>query len=430
MKKALKLFLVFAVVATAFSSTALADVSIGAWGRAFFVPMASPAGADEEMVPRNTTSWGWAPQRLGMTIKGDSDNVGFHADVNVDDGKNFGAHDQQFIWVKPMDGLRFAAGTTVWYDGLRGNSAYGSWDWVRPSFITGEDNVFARGVAGQNANDAGPYVSTGNSGAIVNYDKNGIHVFAAWDVKSKNSLGSDETTEEVTVGYVNGDEDQPVTNDVTSETFEDYTTAMMFTRGQYGAGYDLPGIGQIRAQYIGRSYVDGDETKDWALINAAVKLDGLVPNLTVDIGTYIPTDDEQDKMAFAAYVRYVMGTMTISASSDIKMDQLDAELEETMAMKFGVGLGMDLGNGIGIDSDFRFANSAGAGAFADADGKAASAWSALFAVKKGFSNGLIGGGIQLSNADFNIYSEDGNGLAKKETDAMAWMIPVRVEYWF
>ncbi|MBN2433719.1 MAG: hypothetical protein JXK07_00470 [Spirochaetes bacterium] len=381
-----------------------------------FVPMASPAGEDEEMVPGSTTSWGWAPQRLGMTIAGNSDNVGFQADVNVDDGKNFGAHDQQFIWVKPMDGLRIAAGTTIFYDALRGNSAYGSWDWVRPVFITGEDNVFSRGVAGQNSN--GAPVSTGNSGALISYDLGGVHVFAAMDVNAYNSLTVTE--------------DNPETADVDETVIveEQYTTAMMISRGQYGAGYDIAGVGQVRAQYIGKSYQDGDETKDWALINAAVKLDQLVPNLYVDLGTYFPTDDEQDKMSFAAYVRYVMGTMTINFSTDIKMDQMDAEGEEGMGMKFGVGFGMDLGGGLALDSDFRFANSAGAGAFADADGKAASAWSALLGLKKGFSNGLIGGGVQLSNADFSLYRQAGNGLNKKETDAMAWMIPVRVEYWF
>ncbi|MDA3899315.1 MAG: hypothetical protein PF637_02215 [Spirochaetes bacterium] len=390
-----------------------------------FVPMASPAGADEEVVPTNTTSWGWGIQRIGMTIAGNSDNVGFQADVNVDDGANFGAHDQQFVWVKPVDGFRVAVGTTIFYDALRGNSAYGSWDWVRPTIITGEDNVFTRGVAGKNSN--GAPVSTGNAGAMLSYDMSGVHVFAAWDTK--------KTTDAEVVAAIAAVEDDPATADV-DETVEaadavneQYTTAMMFTRGQYGAGYDIAGVGQIRAQYIGRSYVDGEDTKDWSLINAAVKLDQLVPNLYIDLGTYIPTDDEQDKMSFAAYIRYNMGTMTINVSSDVKMDQVDAEGEEGMAIKAGLGFGMDLGSGLALDTDFRFANAAGSG-LADKDGKAATAWSALLGVKKGFSNGLIGTGIQFANCDFSVYRETANGLDKKEADAMAWMIPVRVEYWF
>lgn len=83
MKKALKMLLVSALVATLFSSVAMAEVNIGAWGRGMFVPASGPVGEDGDMVPFDSTSWG-GPTRIGMTLSGTSDNVGFRADVRAD----------------------------------------------------------------------------------------------------------------------------------------------------------------------------------------------------------------------------------------------------------------------------------------------------------------------------------------------------------
>ncbi len=434
MKKALKMLLV-ALMFAAVSSVALAQdagVSIGAWGRGLFIPMSSPVGADEEVAPTNAASWG-GQSRIGFTVRGQSENVGFHVDVNADGGDGLGTHDQQFIWVSPMDGLKLSVGPTIFYDTLRGNSAYGSWNWARPSFIAGEgeDSTFARGLAGENNGwiqwfeSPGDPVVQHNGGALLSYDMNNIHVFAAWDtVATDPGTGAEgvvTVTPELAADEEAGTEAVPAVTD-------DYTTATMFAAGQYGAGYDIAGIGQVRAQYIGRVKPndDGEEIETWAIINAAVKIDQMVQNLYTDFGFFMPTDDEMDNMEFALYARYTMAPMTFHLSTEIEMDAVDAEGEEGMGIDAGVGLGYDLGDGLGIDSDFRFANEGASGNLVNADGEAVSAWSALLGLEKGFSNGKIGAGFQVTNASFATKGKSTAG----DPDTMAWAVPVKLEYWF
>jgi hypothetical protein len=421
----------------------MAEVNIGAWGRGMFVPASGPVGEDGDMVPFDSTSWG-GPTRIGMTLSGTSDNVGFRADVRADGGAGnpFENNDNQYIWVSPLAGLKIYAGPAIFEDSLRGNSAYGSWNWLRPAGITGEDNVFDRANAGTAGNDSsGP---TAVAGAIVAYHANGIHLNLAWDIDEDGNIVTQAVEASNGEDGVAGTADDVEAADAVTET---QTTALMFQRGQYQVGYDIGGIGTIRAQYIGMYYAaseDDDAATNWGLINAAMKVDKLMPALYADLGVWIPTDSNQAKkeergagdaggrtnqgMGVSAYVKYAMAPMTIHLSGDVDMGIEDPEEEEGMGMAAGVGFQMDLGGGLGIDSDVRYSNAAANGlSTKDKDGnvdKGVDNISFLLGVTQGYSNGLIGVGFQ--GATGTLAGKPG----AENTDDFEWAVPVRLEYWF
>ena len=405
MKKALKLFLVFAVVATAFSSTALADVSIGAWGRALWSPVGG-GGVDGEgdtaMIPQYGTSWG-DQARVGFTVKGDSDNVGFQADLRADTGvgNSLDNNDQQFIWVKPVEQVKFFVGPSIFYDKYRGNAVFGMWDWMRTGNTVGEDEVFRR-------------VSI-NEGAVIEITP--IPVMSIF-------AGLGDTNPEW-AGPAWG------TNSTKGEAGGRLTTGELVAYGQYGAGFDF-GMGVARIQYTGLTgsdmtvATDGTEVAledvtddDDSEINIAVKLDRLVLNLYVDLGAFIYGDTDLNKNKFVLYAKYNMGTIALHALAKITLDVMDFEGEEGMAMNFGLGADMDAA-GLTFSGDFRYSDERDAG---QKDG----AMSFLLGVKKGFSNGLIGVAFQGTTSNFQTApapKEEG------EDDAMVWALPIKAEYWF
>src|SRR5262245_21199206 len=121
-----------------------ASVKIGAWGRALFVPVATggvDGAGDADTQSALGGSWGGLP-RVGFTVAGTSEFIGFQADINVDLAAP-SAGDQQKIWVKPMPNLLLQFGQ-AYDDTLRGNTAFGSFDWIRLGPINDEDNVFKR----------------------------------------------------------------------------------------------------------------------------------------------------------------------------------------------------------------------------------------------------------------------------------------------
>jgi len=445
MKKALKMLFVSALVATTFSSVAFAEITIGAWGRGLFVPATGPVGKDGDVVPLDTASWWNGDSRIGFTLKGESDNVGVVADLYMD-GKNPVGGDNAYIWVSPMEGLKIYGGPAIFEDSLRGNSAYGSWNWWRPSGITGEDNIFDRANAGKSGNDSqGP---TAESGMVIAYHSNGIHVNIALDM--------DQSANEITaaVDASNGADGVAGTADdvaAVAAQSETTTTALMFQRGQYQVGYDIAGIGTVRAQYIGMYYKasgDTDKATNYGLINAAVKVDKLMPALYADLGFWMATDADQTDSAkgskmsddngsggntgqgtgISLYVKYAMAPMTFHVSSDIDMGVKDAAGEDITSIKAGLGFDMDLGNGLGLVTDVRYGSNDCTVNKKDGSGvkETAAAISFLAGVEQGYSNGKIGVGFQGTTGTFA-----GKPAAELGSeDSFEWAVPVKLEYWF
>ena len=98
-----------------------------------------------------------------------------------------------------------------------------------------------------------------------------------------------------------------------------------------------------------------------------------------------------------------MDAITIHAQTQVK-------LFDTADTQFTVGAGVDydLGDGIGIQGDAHYFNDA-----FNKRGDAEAAFSFFAGVKKGFSNGLVGVGLEVVSAGDT-----------------SWALPVRMEYWF
>jgi hypothetical protein len=186
-----------------------AEVKVGAWGRGFFVPFYSDGANDAQTF--NAVSWGANAARIGATISGSSDNVGFQIDLNGDNG-GINAGDQQKIWVKPLNMLTVTVGR-AYDDVLRGNGAFGDFGWLRITG-TGEDLTFAR----MSTYD-GPYVRSWGEGygSIIALDPvKAVHAY---------------------VGFKNIS---------TAMKFEDAMKNL-----QIGAGTTIGTVAHLRAQYIG-----------------------------------------------------------------------------------------------------------------------------------------------------------------------------------
>jgi len=341
MKKALAILMIFALVA----SVAVAEISISGWGRAV-VDLTKNSGADKEDNSSNVgVSWSSDLPRVGFTVAGNSDNVGFQVDVT---GENMGLGDQAKIWVKPVDMLTVSAGR-VYDDTLRGNAAFGSFNWDRAYGGGGyesEDIIFTR-VRTDRADGA---------------DGQGI-VFAVSPMEAFYAVFS--------------------INDMMGKT-EDIADSM-----QIAAGYTIDGIGQIRAQYFTvpevapDSEIEGDGTFEVAFKVTAVE------NLFLDVGFGMATNTDYSEFTkIALYANYTMDAIVLHLAGVYRMDA------DENAMYVGGGVDYSMDGGIGISADVRYYNAYMASEDPDGDAKIT-----FFAgVTKGFSNGKIGAGVEVANA--------------------------------
>jgi len=399
MKKALLIMAALVLIAGIAFADDAAGVKIGAWGRGIFVPV---MGGDD-LLSATHASWGWNP-RVGMTITGTSPNVGFQVDFNGDGG-GVGAGDQQKIWVKPISMLTVQIGN-IYDDTLRGNAGdYGMWNWLRSTTMTGEDVVFERvGIANLSGQDKANFEV-----ALAPVD--GAYIFAA----AKGILGKSEATK--------------------------YLASL----GQYGAGYTIPNIGVVRAQYIGE--VDKNSLVDpFGIFNVAFKVTA-VPNLTLDVGGKVPTDAKAAGVTAiaACAAKYSMDALTLNAMGSFIIfesdtaDMLDLIDYSTIGIEAGIGASYNLGNNLAVEGEFRYQNDSstiyGAMKAAVTSGTLDMSQvyedgviSGMLGLTMGFSNGLIGAGIEITSGNF--VGASSLDIAKSAQNDIVWAIPVRLEYWF
>jgi len=398
MKKALAILMIFALVA----SVAFAEVSIGAWGRGLFVPVYSTGADGDTAATTNKASWGGNP-RIGFTISGSSDNVGFQVDLKADSGKTLDIGDQSKIWVKPMDMLKISLGR-VYVDNLRGNAAFGSWNWDRAygDGSYGEDFTFTRVMTAPNSrawdNAQGVVFEVTPMDAL-------FFAVAFRDVNgevepNRGKIGYDEEGFEII-------------------SPEGRTTSALFSNMQAAIGYTIQDVGQIKAQIMrsemtwkvpdfdmGDVYVNVDADKNDDTVELAFNLT-MIENLFAEIGYRMTT--ESDLKQVNLYGNYKMDAFTFHVASRFELDKSyidDGAVEEGTGIYVGGGVDYDLGNGIGVSGDIRFQNDVMVGG--------GDSVVAFFAgVTKGFSNGLIGAGVEVVSAGDTGYS-----------------VPVRFEYWF
>ena len=304
-----KVLLIVALLTISLTLT-FGQAAVGGWGRGIFVPVIV---ADGDPTAVSAVSWGPGGTRIGFTISGSSDNVGMQADVLVDNGA-VGVGDQQKIWVKPIEMLTLSVGR-AFDDTLRGNGGFVANNWFRyEAAMAGDDYVFARVGVGDPVNFCASVTPA-----------DGAYVYLAFG-------GNDQLDLQ---GWIWGG--PPVADEPVVTT--------MFKTGQYGAGYDIPGIGMIRAQFVG-AYSATDDPNGF--INAAFKLT-MVEGLMLDLGAFIPMDGSNQGIVMdnlhpalgaagttaviALYGNYVMDTLTLHLAADIGL------VEEGDPMwKAGVGV--------------------------------------------------------------------------------------------
>jgi len=384
MKKALAILAALALVASAAS----AEITIGGWGRGIFA--VSNSGADNATTwVGNMPSWDWGGKdaqgaggaRIGVTLAGSADKVGFQIDL-TGDGGSINAGDQQLIWVKPVDMIKLSLGR-VQVDTLRGNAGFGSYNWYRAygesRGLYGEDFIFFRLSTGIGANKE----SNNRQGMII-------------EITPVEGLFIGVALRNVTGTAVND-------GSGTDKAWHTNQIDLVLPNGQYQVGYTIAGIGTIRAQYIGLfNYDTGKNVSD---IEAAFKLTA-VENLLVDVGYHMNLAENTDKL-ISLYANYKAGAATIHALGRVSLPGTGSN----MGIYAGAGLDYGFDGGIGINADVRYSNKY--------DQNMAAASTAndkitfMVGVTESLGNGLIGIGFEGS----------------KEAD-FGYSIPVRFEYCF
>ena len=377
-----------AAVAVA-AGVAFADVGIGSWGRAIFSPVGTLDGG-KTFVSNETTSWmgGKGTSRMGFSVHGESENVGFNVDLKADGYSVLGINDTAFFWAKPWSFLEVKIGK-VQDDTGRGNLCYGMFNWWRMGFgFTGEDLTFTRfgnGGGGQ------------AQGAIVKVTPvEGLWIIGAFDL----------------VEHV-GDWTRP-----------DYTeaTKVFGNYSQYGVGYNIDGVGSVRAQYIGQANAINKDGDTVANGKAEVAFDlTAVDGLYVTVGAQIPFAFDaldvsgtypkaSNQVKIAAGADFKLAAVTLHAIVDARLPNTvsksvgSMDAKTTLGGRIGVGVGadVDFGNGIGLVADIRF-NSAQDRVYevsvadvtaTETEVKEQSTLSFLVGLSKGLTNGSIGVGFE------------------------------------
>ena len=327
------------------ASSAFAGANFGmGFNRGFFTPFAWDGEAKADI----STSWGNAP-RIGASFSAASEDVGVVADVKFDNG-GVAVNDNAYIWVKPASWLKIQIGQSF-DDTLRGNACFGTWDWLRPGNILGEDLTFTR-VCKNPFDGAWAPVE----GAIVMLDPiEGLHISAAIKIA------------------ITGPEPYEFTNAYMPQTWETIAKNI-----QVQAGYTIPDVMQIKAQWIGNGANGG-------VINAAVALKA-VEGMTLDVGAFYNTaSTAAQPVTISAF--WGMGFDALSVNVNAKVD-LAKDADNATKVAAGAGVGYDFGNGLSCGADVRYSqdfqkdvNNVPAIAFA--------AW-----LDKGIANGTLGVAVQ------------------------------------
>ena len=391
-----------AAVAVA-AGVAFADVGIGSWGRAIFSPVGTLDGG-KTFVSNETTSWmgGKGTSRMGFSVHGESENVGFNVDLKADRYSVLGINDTAFFWAKPWEFLEVKIGK-VQDDTGRGNLCYGMFNWWRMGFGgTGEDLTFTRFGNGGGAQA---------NGAIVKITPiEGLWIIGAFNL-----------------------------NDTVSNTVE--ATKVFGNQSQYGVGYNINGVGSVRAQYIARA--NGTDIKGNTIGNscAEVAFDlTAVDGLYVTVGAQIPFgfnavgtgNIPSNEIKIAAGADFKLAAVTLHAIVDVRLPNTvtgsyvipvinkSVETKYTRGGRIGVGVGadVDFGNAIGLVADIRFQSAQDGIAESTFDGNTTTSTSVLegkdstlsflVGLSKGLTNGSIGVGfegeiqkITTSDSQFN-----------------------------
>ena len=345
------------------ASSAFAGVNVGmGFNRGFFVPFAYD-GTDAKA--GISTSWGAEP-RVGVSFSAASEQVGVVADVKFDGGA-VNVNDNAYIWVKPVEWFKMNIGQSF-DDTLRGNACFGSWDWLRPGNILGEDLIFTRVCNNPVGGAWAPL-----QGAILMLDPiEGLHI----------SVG-------LPTGYG------------IAANWED-----LISYTQVQAGYTIADVAQIKAQWIGKGKNKDDELEGQIEVAASVKA---IEGMTLDVGAKFRTWKDQP-IDLAVFWGMPVAGLALNANALVSIPTAD---DADMRLAIGAGVGYDLGNGMGVGADVRYSQT-----FDDVSDPAI-AFAAWF--DKGIANGTLGVAVQGATK---------TGIRDIASSDFSFAVPVRVQCFF
>ena len=374
-----------AVLAALVATSAFAEISLSGWGRGLW----SPIGYDGDAKMTKAISWGGVDPRVGITVAGNSENIGFVFGLHADGG-SVGIHDLANVWAKPWEWLKISIGM-IQDDTLRVNACFGAFDWLRGGAMSmGEDFTFRR-IGGYGGFGAGGEMH-GAEIALTPVD--GLYIAAGFKMDK-------------TVDFVD-----------------------VLKLSQYAVGYKIDDILAIKAQYIGNSLDDY-----YGIINAAVDLLMIEDNF-ISIGAFIPTDIDKEIAISAAYngrfdaiTLNALAAVKLNGSTDFWLGQKDDKgnekattVNDMTVLTLGIGVDYDFGNGLKIQGDVRTQLNFPE----DGDTSGHVTIGAFFS--KSFSNGDCGIGAEVAipfGDDYRV-----NIVPMDSSDGVSFAIPVRVGFNF
>ena len=389
----MKKTLIAVAAAAALTTSAFAEITFGGWGRAIWAPVASMGG---DAITFTSTSWG-GDGRIGFGMDFTSENVDVHADFKLEEG-NAAINDQLKVVVRPIENLSISIGK-LQDDTLRGDCCYGSWNWLRPNWLGGMLEKSYK------AEDEGLTFSR-------TIDLEGVAVKAT-PVEGLVILAGIPVAD-------NGWGDDNIGNDGDARLAE---TA--YKAAKVGFGYTIDGIGQIKAQFLGKGPSSDYGEDDTGDLEVAFKLSA-VENLSAEVGFKMQLKDNSDEAnkLVALGARYQVNDACAVAASAAVTLYGNSDYDPSMA--FGAGVDYALDNGIGLCADVRVAMPQN-----DIDPSIGF----MVGASKGFSNGKLSAGFQ----GVSVAEGSGTGLCGSlkpakdgayEADGFVWAVPVCFEYWF
>ena len=329
-----RLIAVLVVVALVMGG-AFAQISFGAWGRGMLVPVQVAPGAEiKDATTTVAASWGGNP-RIGFTIRGSSDNIGFQVDMLGDTNKVMDPTD-------PKKEKELGTFISV------GDNAFIYW--ANDMFKVSIGKVQGDALRGKFGDSPFGGSLTGWTG---NADQDNI--FTRFYPKC-GALVEARPVEGLYVG---------VAFEGNKSAKESYTDTI-----QAGVGY-TGDFGQVRAQYIGKA--QGERVE----VAFAPSLSGVA----LDIGAKIPLDKSY-KAVVAVGSAFNVADVAVTARADVKIaDTTNAKFYVIPSMGFDFGtIGMD------VFVDTTFAKDAGVGFLV-------APW-----YSKGYANGYIKAAVAATKA--------------------------------
>jgi hypothetical protein len=323
MKKFFVALLILAITA----GSAFAELSAGAWGRATFVPLRTFINGNNSDLNKTgagtEVGWGSLPN-FAVQFSLSGEQIGFT--VNYD----FAASDRDgnlYTWWKPNDLFKLDVGYVRW-DALRGAGVLESF--LNPRYtgsdISGEDLIFHRFTTAD-------WWVNGKPGAILEITPiENLYIGAA-----------------IVTGDGGG------SSPYLSTEIED-----IYKNSQYAAGYNIDGIGLIRAGYFGDATDIGIGKQ---VIQGAFKLTA-VEGLLVDIGVGYGIEEKRDNqrnLTVGLAAQYSTDQFGIAATVNTwlggdgekaggQYPKLELALNPSIPLSFAtIGLGFAFGVELGKD---------------------------------------------------------------------------------